>query len=89
MEGINGSSYLILLLIAHELLEPLEYFVVPLERILGIDNPVILIREVEEPTGNATSVSKCQLMYLWVWVEEGTHCCRAWKAPILSVSGRR
>ena len=30
----------------------------PFERIFGIENPMILIWEVEEPTGDATPVSK-------------------------------
>ena len=58
---MNVSSYLTPFF-THELFEPLKHFVMPFERILGIDNPMILIREVEEPTGNPTPILEGQIM---------------------------
>ena len=86
---MNVSSYLTTSF-THELFEPLKHFVMPFERILGIENPMILIREVEEPTGNPTPIHIGRSDHVHLsWVEEDAHCCRAWNAPMLSVSGRR
>ena len=63
MQRVNASSYLTLSF-THEFFEPLKHFEMPFERILGIENPMTLIREVEEPTGNPTPIVEGQLMCL-------------------------
>lgn len=42
--------------VTHEFLKPPENLVMPLERVLRVEDPMIFVGEVEESTRNSTSV---------------------------------
>lgn len=76
-------------LIAHKLVEPLEDLMMPAKRVTRLEYPMILIGEQEDsarhaaPIINSTNGSRKRIE------KRKTHSCRAWNAPIPSVSGKR
>lgn len=48
------------ILVAHELVEPLEHLVVPLDAVAVVEHPVVLIREDQQPAGDAALLQRME-----------------------------